>query len=321
MKKLFLTLVLVILFTSTANAETMYLKEQAWSYSSPKLIPDIAVSVYGKDERVEVLDTETVMMPVWVPTLHSYMYKDEDCKMCLVEKNGVKAYLPRSVLSTKKPKYTYRIKNCYKKITIAKGGRLYSSPTFSSRSLTLENDLTLYTLGQTNYWYEVYHNGNVYFIKKQSKDIISDEPSVFPTIYLDGVSENCVDRVMYMYSLLPQRIRDDVYVNSITVSDWEDRKQTIMGHIYMDKGIISVREDEASILEYSLLHEIGHAYMWKHGIYDGNIYEERHNLKLSVYHLNFDEFYAEGLDLYVRQYDYLQKQAPGLFKYYDSPDY
>ena len=316
MKKIITIIVTLMLFTSTASAQTMYLKDSAWSYTDPKIVPDYAMAIYGKSETVKVISTKTAPKMAWIPSLKLYLYSEHNQKVCIVEKNGAKAYIPRSCLTTKKPQYTYKVKNCYRKLTIRKGGSIYDTPTSKSDKRVLTEDLTVYTIGQTNYWYEFYHEGKVYFIRKKSTDIISNEESAFSEIILDGVPKSCADRVKYQYSLMPQELRDDIEIKSITISAWKDEKQTLSGFALMLSKEIWLREDNKCSLENAMLHEIGHLYEWKHNVFSELALKERDKLQLSTYHCQHDEYFAEGLELYVKQYAMLKSIAPNLFNYY-----
>ena len=316
MKKIITIIVTLMLFTSTASAQTMYLKNSAWSYTSKRIIPENMMAVYGKGEVVEVIKTKTEQKMAWLPKTRMYYYSEQKQKICLVEKNGVKAWILRSDLTTKKPQYTYKVKNCYRKLTIRKGGKIYDSPKGTKTVLTEE--LTVYTIGQTNYWYEFYHEGEVYFISKKSSDIISNEKSTFPKILLDGVSDSCIDRVKYQYSLIPQKIRNDIAIKAIVVSNWKGEKETIAGAVCQGHHEIWIRNDKNSRLEYALLHEMGHIYNWNHSVYHVDVVNDMDNLNLSEYHRQTDEYFAEGLELYVRQYAMLKSTAPNLFNYYDG---
>lgn len=318
MKKIITIIVTLMIFTATASAQTMYLKDSAWSYTDPEIVPDYAMAIYGKSETVKVISTKTVPKMTWIPSLKLYLYSKHNQKVCIVEKNGAKAYIPRSCLTTKKPQYTYKVKNCYRKLTIRKGGSIYDTPTSKSDKHVLTEELTVYTIGQTNYWYEFYHEGKVYFIRKKSTDIISNEKSTFPKILLDGVSDSCIDRVKYQYSLIPQKIRNDIAIKAIVVSNWKGEEETIAGVVCQGHNEIWIRNDKNSQLEYALLHEIGHIYNWNHSVYHVDVVNDMDNLNLSEYHRQTDEYFAEGLELYVRQYAMLKSTAPNLFNYYDG---
>ena len=306
------------MFTSVASAQTMYIKEQCWSYSNKETVSDYSMSVYGKNEAVNIISTKTVPKMVWIPSLRTYLYSEYNQKVCVVEKNGIKTYIPYSYLTKNKPKNTYKISNCYRKLIIAEGGNIYSIPSYSGNKKVLDKELTIYTIGQTKYWYEIYYEGNIYFIKKKSTDIIGNEESIFPEIILDGVPKRCADRVKYQYSLMPQELRDDIEIKSITISDWKDEKQTISGFTLMLSKKIWLREDNKCSLENAMLHEIGHLYEWKHNVFLELALKERDKLQLSTYHRQQDEYFAEGLELYVRQYAMLKSTAPNLFNYYDG---
>lgn len=316
MKKIIKIIATLLLFTSTASAQTMYLKDSAWSYTDPKIVPDYAMAVYGKSETVDVIGIKTVPKTEWVQSLKSYMYTDKSQKVGIIKKNGVKAYIPRSCLTTKKPQYTYKIKNCYRKLTVRKGGSIYGVPTSKGDKHVLTEELTVYTIGQTNYWYEFYHEGKVCFIRKKSTDIIGNEKITFPKIILDGVPKTCADRVKYQYSLMPQELRDDIEIKSITVSDWEDGKHGIAGFARLISKVIWLREDRECSLEYAMLHEIGHLYEWKHNVFSELALKERDKLQLSAYNYQPNEYFAEGLELYVKQYAMFKSTAPNLFNYY-----
>lgn len=316
MKKIITIIVTLLLFTSAASAQTMYLKDSAWSYTDTKIVPDYAMTAYGKCETVDVIGIKTVPKTEWVQSLKSYMYTDKSQKVGIIKKNGAKAYIPRSCLTTKKPQYTYKIKNCYRKLTVRKGGSIYGVPTSKGDKHVLTEELTVYTIGQTNYWYEFYHEGKVHFIRKKSTDIIGNEKSTFPKIILDGVPKSCADRVKYQYSLMPQELRDDIDIESITVSNWKNEKQSTAGITYMLSKKIYLREDKVNRLEYAMLHEIGHLYEWKHNVFSELALKERNELQLLTYHCQPDEYFAEGLELYVKQYAMLKSTAPNLFNYY-----
>ena len=63
---------------------------------------------------------------------------------------------------------------------------------------------------------------------------------------------------------------------------------------------------------------MGHIYNWNHSVYHVDVVNDMDNLNLSEYHRQTDEYFAEGLELYVRQYAMLKSTAPNLFNYYDG---
>ena len=115
---------------------------------------------------------------------------------------------------------------------------------------------------------------------------------------------------------MPQELRDDIEIKSITISAWKDEKQTLSGFTLMLSKKIWLREDNKCSLENAMLHEIGHLYEWKHNVFSELALKERDKLQLSTYHCQQDEYFAEGLELYVKQYAMLKSTAPNLFNYY-----
>ena len=227
-----------MLFTGGASAKTMYLKNSAWSYTDKKMADEDMMSVYGKGESVEVLKTITVPKARWEPSLFSYWFQKEMHKVCLIEKNGLRTYIQAKKLTEKKPADTYTISNCYRKLTIRAGGKVYDRP--KGTATVLKDSLTVYTIGQTKLWYEFYDKGNVYFIRKNAKDITSDTKASFPKVILDGVPKSCIDRVKYQYSIMPETLRKATQARIIVVSDWKNEDKTLAGFMCPAKGLFSV---------------------------------------------------------------------------------
>ena len=71
-----------MLFTSTASAQTMYLKNSAWSYTDPEIVPDYAMAIYGKSEAVEVIKIKTEQKMAWLPKTRMYYYSEQKQKIC-----------------------------------------------------------------------------------------------------------------------------------------------------------------------------------------------------------------------------------------------
>ena len=320
MKRSLMVVLCLLMFTSTASAQTMYLKDVAWSHQSKEIEASNRIAIYGEGEAVEVINTLTWNRTEWSAKSKCYVLSEKKShKVCEVEKNGKKAYIPMSSLTTKKPKVSYTIKNCYRKLTIRDGGAVrVNSP--SGRKINLDEWLTVYTIGRTNYWYEFYHKGRLYFIQKNSADIVMNEESTFPRIELDGVLSSCIDRVKYQYSLVPQYFRDYYAPNSFTVSNWKNQDTGKAGYIYLTSKNIWLRENKYISLENSVLHEIGHIYFQYSGVPTELYYDtdETDRLRMGDYYYKEREFFAEGFEFYIRQYETVKKKAAKLFKYLED---
>ena len=191
---LIFTLLFIILSFSFANSETMYVKNQNWTNCDNSIIPDYTYSILCEDEKVEVISTMKYMFSVWEPDDRSYRRTSREQRISSIIKNNRKVYIKRSDLTTKKPKYTYTIRNCNKEFVILSNAYLYEKPTTKSNKIRLESSFCAATIGQTNKWYQVYYHGKPYFIRKNSKYINLYAPS--------EVTGNC------LYYLV-----NDVYVN------------------------------------------------------------------------------------------------------------
>ena len=118
MKRLLMILLICLLCTSTANAATMYVTEQSWSYFKKCIAMDFSSTIYCEDEAVNVIDSIRVPDYKWDSSSGMYVASGEYIKTYVIKKHGRKEYIPSYALSYKKPKYTYKIQTCNKKLTL-----------------------------------------------------------------------------------------------------------------------------------------------------------------------------------------------------------
>ena len=83
------------------------------------------------------------------------------------------------------------------------------------------------------------------------------------------------------------------------------------------KKKIWLLEDDLYSLEYAFFHEIGHE-VYRLNLPEIDLTHESNNLALSTYNSVGKEFYAEGFELYIKQYGMLKNKAPQLFAYYNK---
>ena len=293
----------------------MYVKNQNWTNYNNSIIPDFTYSILCEDEKVEVISTMKYMISVWEPEDHIYRRIGKERRVSKIIKNGKNVYIERSALTTKKPKYTYSIRNCNKEFVVSVGTYLYEKPYKKSNKIKLNTELCIATIGQTNKWYQVYYHGKAYFIKKDCKNIKDIHDTEFPNIEVENSDKNCINRVKYYYSMMPKKIRDMMLDFTINVSN--DSYNENIGQIWFFKKKIWLREDDSYSLEYAFFHEIGHE-IYRLNLPETDLTYESNNLALSTYHSVGKEFYAEGFELYIKQYDMLKNKAPDLFNYYEQ---
>lgn len=320
MKKFIIVLLSIFLFTSTAYAKTMYLKDTSWSYGTHFATDNEYVSIYGENETVEVLHTYQSDIYEWNYDKQMYYVTPKIQKVCLVKKNGLEQYIPKSLLTDEKPEYTYTVKKCYKELSIDENAYIYELPTSKSNKIKLKENIVFYTTGQTNKWYQIYYKGHIYFIRKNSKYISNISDSEFPVIIDSNNSLDTIYRVKYYYSMLPEEIRKEILDLTIIISTEEVKKLGFKtaGYInYLSQEIYLCDDNK---LEYALFHEIGHyLYRFNKPVNHDECISDINNLCLGKYFIeNNNEYYAQGFDLYMRQYDTLKENAPNLFEYYDN---
>lgn len=320
-KSIILLFIFLLLFhqcTLTAwSAEnprhTMYLKSQSFAYLYPSINDDYAAAVYGKGETVRIVG--------WQKGYYIVCHLNQ------------KLYLPEAVLTQMKPKWSYFAEAIYRKLTLRKNSILYSEPAKSAATVFC-GERQIYTIGETNRWYKVFLGGKVFFIRKDSEDILKDEKAVFPDIIIScsDKADNFRKRIQYFYCLLPDTARHIVEEGlTIHVTDYFEKEkfeQMGAGAYACSNGNIYLKENSdkgfSGMIERCLLHEIGHMIQYNCRSSAEEIQEaaaglmQRDSLELREYYRGEREYLAETFEIYVKSPEKLKRHAPDTWKYFNS---
>ncbi len=314
-------------YADAAEYQTMYLKEQSFSYRSFSMDYGYAVAVMGKGEKISVSKKE-------------YMVR-ENGKIVKYRKylhHGLTSYIPSQHLSLKKPKYSYQSAASFYTISLKEGASLYLTPVISDNCITCR-ETEVCTIGETNFWYKVFYEGKVCFIRKKSSDIlnIKKTDSSFITID-DGITtgrKNILKRAMYYYSLLPSAMRDELKRDKciITITDHLSKEYEKLGssgyassagEIYLKEKKID-SDKKLYYLEGTILHEIGHILVFDLIAEDEAYYtsrmhycfEEAKSLGVfSYYRKSLREYMAEAFGIYILEPERMQRQAPRTYLFF-----
>ena len=158
----------------------MYMKEESYSYSSPK--EEVVLGVYGKNEKIKITGKEEVYY--------------------ITDFFGTQAYIHEDKLTSVKPKYSYTVKSYFKELKLKEKARFSSVPQKNGKKVLYEED-SVYTIGQTKYWYKVFVHGEVAFIRKNNDAIISVDDAKYP---VNAETE----RMKYKLSLLSKKTQTAV---------------------------------------------------------------------------------------------------------------
>lgn len=316
MKRLTAFLLPFILCTVTAwsaenDLQTMYLKTQAFAYLYPSANEEYVAAIYGKGEAVQPIGRQ-----------QGYY---------IVNHLGLKLYLPESMLTVKKPRWSYSVRNTHRKLELRENSTLYSEPSKSAEK-TFCRDTQMYTLGETKRWYKLYTDGKVVFIRKDSRNILQNSRADFPEIIITGRQDgkNLAERIQYFYCLVPQKAREmagsnlKIYVtNSFVRQDFE---MMGAGAYACSDGRIYLKENPESgfygMTEQCLLHEIGHMVQYACRSSGEDILEsaadlmENNQLNLRGYYQSEREYLAETFEMYVKRPEYMKKSAPETWNYF-----
>lgn len=253
---------------------------------------------------------------------------------------GMTCCIPSDYLTTKKPKYSYKTKMEFSKLQLAESAALYKVPSKKSTTVACK-DREMLTIGETNYWYKVYYRGTVYFIRKDSQDILQCSKTDQSMFKLSGISsaskENVLARATYCYSLLPMAVRKELSADNctITITNKLDTKHESIGasgyannrgQIYLKEAPMG-SDKKLYFLEGTFFHEVGHVLEYDLFEIDksfyqkkmGQCYMEARSLGMSSYYLKSqNEYIAEAFALYVLEPKKLKNKAPKTYQYFNS---
>lgn len=314
-------------YADAAEYQTMYLKEQSFSYRTFSTNYGYAVTVLGKGEKVSVSKKE-------------YMVR-ENGKIVKYRKylhHGLTSYIPSQQLSAKKPKYSYQSEASFYTISLQEGTSLYLTPVISENYIICR-ETNICTIGETNYWYKVFYEGKVCFIRKKSSDIlnIKKTDSTFITIdnRISTERKNIMKRSMYYYSFLPSAIRNELKRDNcaITITDHLSKEYEKIGSsgYACSNGEIYLKEKKHNsdkklyYLEGTILHEIGHIIVFdllaeNEAYYTSRMrycFEEAKSLGVSSYYRKtMKEYMAEAFCIYILEPERMQCQAPRTYLFF-----
>lgn len=311
---------------------TMYLKEQSYSYSDTKVGESTMVIPYGKNEAVTVVGKKTVKEKKFIGKIDMWGYTKDANKITFYEVKHYDAtcYIPAEVLTSKKPKYSYRVSGIYKKLMLKENAVFSYVPQNNSKTTVYEQTF-IYTMGETKNWYKVYFDGKVSFIKKTSKDILKAEP-VDTSLCIIDTEVNPLSaeaRFKCAYAMLPSLAANIIENRGFTCTvqnrfdDYTDQEHEASVAGYYDGPTeIHVKNNEQIYLETALFHEYGHALFYgfvnRRYMEDlfKNAYEERNNLNLGTYFLQQGEYVAETFEMFVKNPEYLKEKAPYTYEWF-----
>lgn len=307
--------------TKSKQDVTRYAKEQ-------NFVSDTGVSqrlhtfvkrVYGKGEKIKV---------------RGVAYYDGRAYYRLSQRmqSGDTLWVQKSLMTTKKPKYTYTVSQVHRMLQLKAGTKLRVEPRSSAKSFVCR-DSNVITLGQTNRWYKLFVDGKVGFIRKDSNRILVDQKMEPIPINFDNPDredkDEIINRIVYFYSMMPELARDKLQEREMTVTfpekfqvDWIEEGPyagyaTISGQIYLKK---------ITNLETVFLHEAGHVltvYLLKNRDLEKRVTEEcfseRDSLPFGDYQKgDYEEYIAEAFAYYVLMPDRLQKSAPNTYDFFQD---
>ena len=313
-----------------ADTKVMYLVKQECSYFKLGEAPEYdmvlvdprynsVTGVYGPGEKVQVGNLVS-----------------SDVDYYEVDLFGETWYISADSLSEKKPKYSYQTNYIFSKLTLSAPIKIYAKPSVS-KEFTSYDDAFIYTIGETNYWYKVFVDGNVGFIRKKSPEIISvDVDPPFPLVEMNNLPnktiENMTLRVRYTFCMLPSEVQETLTKNNlkVTVSNRINGERRYAG-LTTGSSKIQLIEDYRDfspvIIDDAIFHEFGHAYVNGSGNHytpiPENCYAERDSLfddfldgRQAHYKSNKNEYAAESLELYIKEPETVKAKAPLTYEYF-----
>ena len=243
----------------------------------------------------------------------------------------METFIPREYLTSEKPEITYTVKDCLLTLSLSGPVAIHEEPIKNS-DFAFYDKKDIMTIGQTNYWYKVFVNGAVGFIRKNEENITSAKPSYYPYFSArfadDKYSEinSIPSRLLYSYSMLPYNVRklmeekkvSITATDVLSVSQYENGNNS--GFIETEpygRYIIELKDTESCVynLEFAFFHEVGHLISFEYGMVPYNAFYEYKTLAFHNYYQNLTEYSAEIFNLYIKRNEYLKEKAPLSYMY------
>ncbi len=304
----------------------MYFRQSSFAYLFPVINDDYAAAAYGKGEKVCITgekitrDSETGERTIYYETDHF----------------GRMLYIPESLLTGKKPKWSCRAEPEYALLRLDGRAKLYSQPYLKSSTVSC-CEKELITLGKTKKWYKVFYQGEIFFIRKTDSHIKDVSDTSFPQICLSGIplsEKNLLkSRVQYIWALLPSEIRRNIDEKLRTVNIVKNLPQIKFremgaGGYACSNGEIYLKEDlnsrSSCTIEMCFLHELGHMLQYALHLNDNDenvvmpSVPETNHLNLREYYLQNDEYLAETFEIFIKNPRYLKEKELETYNYFYS---
>lgn len=307
-----------------AEGKTMYFREQGCCYYIPDEDDAYVSGIFGKGEAVTVLDRKAV----------AYTSAERKQYFWRIHLFGKDAFIPADLLTEQKPLLSFRTSMEFKKLTVPVGTPLYLTPGLNQKPFFFTEESEYYTVGETKYWYRLFVDGSICFLRKKTPGIQAEEAE-FPPIEICGIKKknrpDLISRTKYFLALLPSFPRRLLLDHNVQIRigsilpDWSFEEMGAGGYASysMDQKEICLKEAQLPYrLESCILHEVGHmtGYILFKGDYSRYVSEEclkeSENLDFAPRYRAVREYFAEAFSLYVLNPVRLMRQAESTWKYF-----
>ncbi|MCI8608524.1 MAG: hypothetical protein HFE73_02675 [Firmicutes bacterium] len=299
-----------------ATQKTIYAKQQTWLYSSGYETARYAVCPIGKNQKLKAEGLVRATMPDGKKNLYY--------KVSCFERFF---YIPAAKVTVKPPAGSYTVNYTFKELLTDGEMEVYASPRLSGTKMR-SRETSICTIGQMAEWYVVFMNGRLGYIPKDSPSIQTVKKTECIPIHISKELYPSADkrkaiqkRVELQYMQLPLYMRNgltkrqtEVYITPALKEPFESMGSGGYTTSSAERATIYVKENDIYVLEFSLLHEIGHAltrYLLSDTKEMRDLMLEQKGLKLDPYYTSsVYEWIAEGVRLLVKSPGILKEKGP-----------